>query len=130
MVCLDTSFLIDLLRGNAAVKDLKAMLEKTESRITIAAPSAVELWGGACLAKNSDKAKAKVGELLMAFPILPLDLNGAQEAGEIEATLIKSGQMIEPEDLMIAGIALAHGETIVTKDAHFTRVPGLRVLKY
>jgi len=31
---------------------------------------------------------------------------------------------------MTAGIARLHGETIVTRDQHFARIPGIKVLKY
>ncbi len=31
---------------------------------------------------------------------------------------------------MIAGIAKANGEKIVTRDAHYTRIDGIKVLKY
>ena len=39
-------------------------------------------------------------------------------------------RMIETEDVMIAGITMANGETLVTKDADYARIAGLKVLKY
>jgi tRNA(fMet)-specific endonuclease VapC len=41
--------------------------------------------------------------------------------------LEKAGGMIGPNDLLIAAIALANGLTLVTHNAEFRRVQGLRV---
>lgn len=90
----------------------------------------MELWCGACLAGSSPAEKAKVLDVIQSMNIVPLDEKSAQEAGKIEAELLRSGLIIEAEDIMIAGIARLRGETIVTRDAHYTRIPGIRVLKY
>lgn len=130
MACLETSFLIDLLRGKQEVHALKDELDRTETTLTIAAPSVMELWSGAIIAKASEHEKAKVNDLIQSLQILPLDEKSAKEAGEIEADLLRRGLPIETEDIMIAAIARVHGEKVVTHDAHYTRIPGLRVLKY
>ncbi len=72
----------------------------------------------------------KIRLLLQSLTVLSLIARSALKAAEIEAELIKSGKIIETEDMMIAGIAMAHGEMVVTKDEHYTRIAGLRVLKY
>lgn len=130
MACLDTTFIIDLLRGKEEISSLKDNLDRTESRLAIAAPSVMELWVGTQLVSKSDEEKAKIDELLHSLIILELDEHSAKLAGEIEATLIRKGQVIDTEDCMIAGITINSGETLVTRDAHFARIPGLRVLKY
>ncbi len=130
MACLDTSFLIDLLRGNEEVYSLKEELDKNEKILAIAAPTIMELWAGASLAKMPSKEKEKILLLINSFLILPLDEQSAKFAGEIEAELLQRGVTIETEDIMIAGIARANGEKIVTKDAHYTRINGIKVLKY
>ena len=130
MVCLDTTFIIDLLRGKEEISSLKDNLDRTESRLAIAAPSVMELWVGAQLVSKSNEEKAKIDELLQSLIVLELNEHNAKLAGEIEAALIHNGQTIDTEDCMIAGIAISNGETLVTRDAHFARIPGLRVLKY
>ena len=95
MVCLETSFIIDLLRGKAAVKNIKEEIDRTEIRLTIAAPSVMELWVGALISGQSEKEKSKINELLHSLEILDLDEQSAKEAGEIEAELIKKGLPIE-----------------------------------
>ena len=129
MACLETTFLIDLLRGKDEVCTLKDELDKTET-LTVAAPSIMEIWSGALLAKLSAAEKAKINALLQSLHVLPLDGESAKEAGDIEAELFQKGLPIETEDVMIAGIARAHGEKVVTRDQHYARIPGLKVLKY
>ncbi|MEK6959990.1 MAG: PIN domain-containing protein [Nanoarchaeota archaeon] len=130
MACLDTSFIIDLLKGKKEGRALLDDLEQNEKRITVSAPSVMELWVGAMLCSNNDRAKSKINEFLSSVEILPFDERGAKQAAEIEYTLLKRGTPIETEDVMTAAIALTQGEKVVTHDEHFARIPGLRVVKY
>lgn len=130
MACLETTFLMDLLRGKENVKAIKDELSKTESNLTIASPSIAELWSGACLADISNREKEKVNEMIDSLEVFSLDLKSAKEAGEIEADLIKKGISIETEDIMIAGIAKVNGEKIVTRDEHYLNISGLKIFKY
>ncbi len=130
MACLETSFLIDLIRGKASVSELKDELERAEPRLAIAAPSIMELWAGSCAVKKAKAEQDKILELIESLEILPLDDRSAREAGEIEANLSAAGIEIQTEDVMIAGIARIAGEKLVTRDNDYVRVPGLKVLKY
>ncbi|HLC67148.1 MAG TPA: PIN domain-containing protein [Candidatus Nanoarchaeia archaeon] len=130
MACLDTTFLIDLLRKKPEIVALKDDLDRSEQRLTIAAPAVMELWFGILANNASAREKARVLELFDTLEILPLDRKSAQEAGEIEAALVSSGQQIETEDIMIAAIARVNGEKVVTRDRHYARIPGLQVHKY
>ena len=58
---------------------------------------------------------------------MPLGREDAIYAGRLQARLpFELGE----NDLWIAGLALRHGLPLVTRDAAFSRVPGLRVLGY
>lgn len=130
MVILDTSFLIDLLRGKEEVKKLWEDIERNEAKVAIATPSIMELWSGACRAKLPAKEKEKIKELGRGLEIMSFDTKSAMEAGEIEVELMQKGLLIETEDTMIAGVARSHGERVVTSNGHYTRIQGLQVLKY
>lgn len=130
MACLEITFLIDLLRGDENIKHLKDDLDKTENILAVAAPSVMELWTGAILSNRSASEKIKISELLSSFTIFHLDEKSAKEAGEIEADLIKKGQIIDTEDIMIAGIAKSNGEKLVTRDQHYAKISGLNLIKY
>lgn len=59
---------------------------------------------------------------------LPYDDSAAEEYGRIRAVLATAGQLIGPNDLMIAAIARLHGLAVVTHNtAEFGRVHGLSV---
>ncbi len=130
MACLDTTFLVDLLRGRKDVGNLKEELSRSESILAVASPSIMELWFGACQAKASEQEKEKINQLLLSLEVLDLDEKSAKEAGEIEGELFAKRQVIETEDVMIAAIARVHNEKVVTRDNHYTKIDGLKVLKY
>ncbi len=58
--------------------------------------------------------------------ILPLSELSASLSAEMYAHLRKKGQALEDIDLLIAGVALANGLTLVTHNTdHFARIEGL-----
>ena len=59
MACLETTFLIDLLRGKENVRLLKDKLDETESSLSITPVSIMELWIGASL-KSSEQEKENI----------------------------------------------------------------------
>lgn len=130
MAILETSFLIDIFRDYPPAVKLLDELEETETILQIASPTIMELWLGALQSNAPEKEKARIEEFLNSLLVLVLDLRSAKEAAEIEVELIKKGQMIETEDIMIAGIARSHGEKIVTRDEHFQRIKGLQLKTY
>ena|SRR3989338_9529213 len=129
MVCLETTFLIDILRGKEKAMEMQKEFEKTEPSISVAAPSIMEIWRGAIL-KSSEKEKKKINDFLSALTILPLDEKSSKESGEIEADLAKRGELIGIADIMIAAIAKSNGKKLVTRDGDYAKIHGLTLLKY
>ena len=130
MVCLETTFLIDLLRGKNSIRELKDEIDKGKEQVTITSISVMEIWAGANFSRSSPKEKEKINDLLAGHEILDFDIRAAKEAGEIEAELMSKGTPIDIEDVMIAAIAKVNGEKLVTRDNHYGSISGLRVLKY
>ena len=65
---------------------------------------------------------------MLKLEVLPLDYPSAKAAGLLRSSLEGKGNLIGPYDLLIAGIALAHNLTVITRNTReFARVPGLRV---
>jgi tRNA(fMet)-specific endonuclease VapC len=63
--------------------------------------------------------------------LLPFDEVSARKAAEIWAELRARGQPIGEVDTLIAGVALAHGLAVVSRNVvHFRRVSGLVVLDW
>ena len=70
----------------------------------------------------------KVGLFLSRFLSLPFDDAAADIYGQIRADLVGRGQIIGPNDLLIASIARARDLTLVTHNiAEFGRVQGLKI---
>ncbi len=130
MVCLETSFLVNYLRGDEKARLILQEFEKNGEILTIASPSIIELISGAEL-EEIKKEKEEIIKLLSSLIILPLDKESAILAGEIEASLISSGQVIGIADIMIAAIAKRNGERLITRNVkHFERIQGLEVEGY
>ncbi len=129
---LDTTFLIDLLRGKdpAAYARLQKM-ERNQEIKGIAAVSIMELWKGAVQSNRPEQEKQKVDDLLSSLYLYHFDEKEAKKAGEIDAVLLQKGEMVEAEDVIIAAVAIMHHETILTRNAkHFQRIAGLKVETY
>ena len=130
MVVLDTSFLVDILRNAPRAVELLVEIEGKEPTLLVAAPTVMELWEGALGSKASEKEKARVDALLTSVNVLYLDVRAAKRAAELDFELSGKGTPLELQDIMIAAIAMANGETVVTKDSDYARIPGLKILKY
>lgn len=66
---------------------------------------------------------------LMRLPIMPFDSTAAAEFDRLRQ--VTAFRKIGRADLLIAGIALAHQATLVTRNLrHFERIPGLRLANW
>lgn len=130
MVCLETTFVIDILRGRPEAKELLEELLAEDEFLTVSAPTVMEIVTGAGLGRSASELDA-VQKFLSSVAVLPLDQESAISAGETNAHLILSGDTVPPMDIMIAAIAKHHGQTLVTKNVkHFSRMPGVDVVSY
>ncbi len=128
---LDTAFLIDLMRGEASAIDRLKALENEGISQNVASPTLYELYVGIMLSKKPEAEKRKVLEVLTSATILNLDAKSAEMAGRIQGGLIAKGKMLDPEDTMIAGIAITHGETVLTRNVeHLSRIYDLKLETY
>ena len=128
MVLLDTSFIIDFLEK---LPEAMRIFEELERDVMfVGTPSIAKLWLGVLLSKTPSQEKNKVEGFLKSCQIISLDEKSAKYAAEIEFYLRMRGQSIGTYDIQIAAIAQAHGEILVTGDADFARIEGLRILKY
>jgi tRNA(fMet)-specific endonuclease VapC len=132
MVCVDTTFLADLIRKNPdAIKKLTDLAKEGNILSTTIITSA-ELFYGAYKSNNVDREKAKMQLVLSRFIVFEMDEIGAEKFGEVLSKLEKLGQKIAGKDVMIAAIAMSKGENvIVTRNKKdFERVPNIIVETY
>ena len=128
MKILDTTFLIDILRGN---KETEHVLGAKEYLFTTQI-NMYEVIRGLFLKKISSIKFLQTLELFETIKVLPLDDNAIVKSAEISAGLIQRGEMVADCDCLIAGTALSKGvATIVTRnDKDFRRIHGLVVETY
>ncbi len=128
---LDTSFIIDLLRGQKKAVTKIKMLEAESTATNISSPSIFELFVGISLTKKPSSEKKQIMDALESWGTLALDFECAARGGIIHGQLIRDGEPIDPEDSMTAAIALVNNETLLTNNKkHFSRVPDLRIEEY
>ena len=125
MSVVDTCFLIDLIREDrGAIRYVEQEQVLRTTSISVA-----EFLYGARTSRNpgfTDLART----FLSYFPVLPFDLESAELYADIAAVLRRSGTRISSFDELIAAVALRNGEPIVSRDAHFSVIPGLTVISY
>ncbi len=129
MVCLDTSFLVDLIRGDqAAIAELKRIEFDENSTLTTTPISACELFAGAYRSKQEEREVQKVNQILRRIKLLDFSLSSCERYGKLTQDLRTAGGPIGDLDALIASIALTNNEPILTQDVvHFGKVPGLIV---
>jgi len=123
---LDTNVLSQLLRepGGQVAARIGAVGERTVCTSIIVA---AELRYGATKSGSAALAE-RVGLVLSALDVLPLEPPADRHYGEIRHQLASTGMPIGPNDLLIAAQALAGDLTLVTANLReFARVPSLRV---
>jgi len=118
---LDTNVVIALQRGDAGVRASIAQA----AEVFIPATAVGELYYGALYSGNPARNVARVAELVAAAAVLPCDVETALVYGDLKAELRKRGRPIPENDIWIAAIAVQHGLTLVSRDAHFEAVERL-----
>lgn len=131
-ILLDSSFVIDLLRSSRRALALAADLEAGSAPILLPTPTLYEVRSG-LLRPGTMKQARKFESLAAAFPTLAFDATAAEKAAEVRVEMIARGTPVASVDVMLAGMALAGGHELVTRDADYEHVVdafGLRVRGY
>lgn len=127
----DTSVLVDLLRGNAAARERVRELEDAGRLLWVPMPAVFELYEGIARADRPEPERARVRALLDDYTVRVFETEHARRAGELSGRLVRRGQMLDPIDVQIAGVALTEGRPVLTRDVgHFERVGDLDVETY
>ncbi|MFQ6105647.1 MAG: type II toxin-antitoxin system VapC family toxin [Candidatus Hydrothermarchaeaceae archaeon] len=128
MVCLDTSFIVALIRGDLAAERKLEGYVADEVRLTTTPITACELFKGAYRSERRDIQLKKVKGLLRYLEILDFSIDVCERYGKLVNELQRTGNAIGDLDAIIASVVLTHNETIVTRDLkHFEKVPSLLI---
>ena len=122
----DTTFLSDLLSERQAGRPGPAarfLARHRGGRI-----STTIITAGEVAVRFPDKAQAE--EWLHAWTIYRLHPDVAFAAADVDRELIRAGSRLGENDNWIAGFARYHRQPVISRDAGFDRVPGLRRVAY
>jgi tRNA(fMet)-specific endonuclease VapC len=127
----DTTFLVDVMRDDAGAVGKARELADGNVPVLVGAPSIFELYVGVGLSVRSAEEREKVLDVLRSLSHLPLDPQSATRAGLIYAQRAKEGTKMDPEDAMLAGIAVENSQPLLTRNRrHFSGIPDLKVEGY
>ena len=109
---IDTNIFIDIFRGNAGTLDY---IDNLNENIATTIINEYELL------KGNDKIK----NIFASIPVYNFGDNEAREAVEIYRYLKNKGILINELDIIIAAIAKANNQKILTKDKDFVHFHGM-----
>ncbi len=119
---LETSFLIDMMRGRPEAVALVQEIDRSGENVVLPSPGLFELWVGVGRSRRTREEMEKIESLVESFDVLVLTDADAKEAGLLQARLSLAGKKMGTVDVLIAGMARARGETLVTGDRDFSSV--------
>lgn len=123
---LDTNILLYAYRNQGQCRTRLAATPTAD--LAISSVLVYEIEYGLVKSNNPKRLRTFLSLMQQQYVTLDMCTLGAVKAGQLRAFLESQGQIIGPYDLLIAGIALSHDLTIVTRNTReFERVPGLRV---
>ena len=130
MICLDTTFIIDMLkRKPECINKLNLLIGEELATTEV---NYFEILFG--IFKRHDSSKKEldlINEFFETINVLPLDHLSSLKAAQVAGNLSKQGLLIGTNDSLIAGICLANNCRIITRDTeHFLRIKGLKVERY
>lgn len=125
MKCLDTDLLVAVLRKHERAERKVEELD-TQGRQATTTVNAFELFYGASKSRLVEENLREAQKLLSRLELLPLSIGSAEKAGLLFGGLERKGLPIDFRDSMIAGIALEHKLTLVTRNRKdYGRINGL-----
>ncbi len=129
MLHLDTNTLIYFFKGQGGVA--QRLLSHAPGQLAVSSVVVFELETGLAKSKQPKKRREQLRSLLSLLKVVPLDVEEARVCAALRGRLEKAGTPIGPMDTLIAGTALCHGATLVTRNvSKFERVVGLRVVDW
>lgn len=129
MYALDTNSLIYFFKGVGRVAE--HLLATAPQEVAVPSVTVYELEVGIAKSSSPQKRSKQLDEFLRWAKILPFERVEAKASARIRAELERKGTPIGPIDTVIAGIAMAHGATLVTRNLEeFGRIEGLKVANW
>ena len=129
MKCLDSDFLIAILRGDIEAKTTGIRIDQ-EGKTATTVINAFDILFGAKKSKNLENLK-EANRLLARLEILTFDFRVSEQASDIMLNLEERGEMIDLKDIFVAAMARVNGYSIITRNTkHFSKIEELEIEKW
>jgi predicted nucleic acid-binding protein len=123
-ILIDTNAYSAFMLGDAAVVEVVAHAE----RICLSSIVLGELLGGFAAGTREAKNRGELARFLDSprVEVVPVTARTADSYALVYSGLRRKGRPIPTNDLWIAASALEHGAALLSRDAHFGQIEGLR----
>lgn len=127
----DTTFLIDLARGDPGARAAAEQAATSSEALMLPTPALARFWEAVERSRRPIREKSLVEDLLLAQPSIAFEGEHAIVAARFLAAASASGVPLDPFDAMVAAIAHVEDAPLLTRNARdFERIPDLRVRTY
>lgn len=124
-VLVDTNAYVAFLRGDADVAEVVGYADRLYLNSVVLG----ELLAGFAVGNRGARNRMELTRFLESprVGVVPVTAETADSYALVYASLRRKGQPIPVNDLWIAASALEHGLALLSLDAHFAQVDGLRL---
>lgn len=120
---LDTSFLIDLMRGDDGAVAKAREIEEDLVQQRVASMTLFELYHGVARSEQPAPERETVEAVLASKPIEAADARVMQQAGRWSGELANDGETVPDGDVIVGSTAESVGEPVLTRNVrHFERL--------
>jgi tRNA(fMet)-specific endonuclease VapC len=121
-------FLVDLLRLRREAWAELEKLRRDGIELSTTPVNACELFKGAFASEDAGRTIQGIRAIIDSLRILDIDRKSCETFGRLSNEMRSKGSSISDFDLLIASVAMAHGEPVMTRNKkHFGKIPGLIV---
>jgi len=124
MFLLDTNACIYYLNGSDP-ELVRRIVDAGPDALAVSALTAGDLYLGAERSTRKMENRGRLTIFFSEIKILGFDEECGKLFGRLKADLLSRGRPIPDFDIGIAATAIAHGRTLVSRDAHMAEIPHL-----
>ena len=126
----DTNHAIAYLNGDPRLTPHLIAAQTAGDTFAISTTVLGELYYGAYASHRISDNLAKLAAFITQLIVFDFDAASANEFGRIKAEQRAKGKPIPTADAQIAAVARVHGLTVLTNDAHFSQIDGVKVANW
>jgi tRNA(fMet)-specific endonuclease VapC len=127
-VLLDTNAYVALMRGDERVVEGLAAADLVYLSVVVLGELEAGFRGGSQYRRNRDVLEDFLSK--QSVDTLPVSRETADVFGELKSRLKTRGKLLPINDVWLAAHAMETGAVLVTYDAHFAQVAGLRTWRH